>query len=136
MPGLNVLTVDAVSEIDAEVVAGRVLTSVAGVSASLGWDLKPEGLCRGDVCVPVRDDAGIVDGDHVDLGGVAELLGMASLLDEEAAVLAISAPAADRRAALKGRVAPDFTLPDLDGNLHSLEEFKDRKRLLIAFASW
>ena len=83
-----------------------------------------------------RDDHGIGAGDRIDLRAVADALGMTTLLDEESAVLAVSAPAADRRSALRGRVAPDFTLPDLDGNLHSLEEFKDRKRLLIAFASW
>jgi len=136
MPRLKVLTVDAVSEIDAEFREGRAFTSAAGVSEALGWDLKTEGLCRGDVCVPIRDEAAVLDGDRVDLGGVADLLGMASLLDEEASALAVSAPSADRRAALKDRVAPDFELPDVDGNLHSLEEFKDRKRLLIAFASW
>lgn len=141
MPVLKVLTLDAgdadgVREIDGQVVDGRALTNGAGVEAALGWQLKPEGLCRGDVCVPVRDVAGIGSDDRIDLGAVADVLGMSSLLDEDVGVLAVSAPAAQRRAALKGRVAPDFTLPDLDGNLHSLEEFKDRKRLLIAFASW
>ena len=136
MPKLNVLTLDAVNEIEVEIVAGRILTDPAGIEAALGWELKPEGLCRGDVCVPVRAEAGIGEADRIDLARVAEVLGMSTLLDEAASLVAVSAPAADRRAALKGRVAPDFTLPDLDGTLHSLEEFKDRKRLLIAFASW
>jgi hypothetical protein len=141
MPVLKVLTLDAgnadgVGEIDASIEGGRALTSATGVAAALGWELKPEGLCKGDICVPVRDDAGIGSGDRIDLGAVIAALGMSSLLDEEAAVLAVSVPSADRRAGLQGRVAPDFTLPDLDGELRSLEEFKDRKRLLIAFASW
>lgn len=136
MSDLQVLTVDGATEIEVEVVDDRVFASKAGLEAALGWELKPEGLCRGDVCVPVADQTEISDGDRVDLGAVAGRLGMATLHDEEAGLLAVSAPAADRRAALKGRVAPNFTLPDLDGKLHSLEEFKDRKRLLIAFASW
>lgn len=136
MPVLKVLTIDGVNEVEAQLLDGRALVDDAGLEAALGWQLKPEGLCRGDVCVPVRDGAAIASGDRIDLGRVGELLGMASLLDDVAGLLAVSAPAADRGAALKGRVAPDFTLPDLDGDLHSLEEFKDRKRLLIAFASW
>jgi hypothetical protein len=37
---------------------------------------------------------------------------------------------------LTDRHAPAFTLPDLDGTPHSLEEWDDRKKLLFAFASW
>ncbi|MEZ5166434.1 MAG: hypothetical protein R2695_08055 [Acidimicrobiales bacterium] len=48
----------------------------------------------------------------------------------------MSVPAERRHAPLRGRQAPDFTLPDLDGSDHSLEEFKDRKRLLVVLASW
>lgn len=146
MPVLTVLTLDAadpdsggadgVVEIDAEVVDGRAVTTAAGIESALGWELKPEGLCRGDVCVPVRDDTALGSADRLDIGAVVDALGMSSLLDDDAGVLAVSAPAADRRAGLKGRIAPAFTLPDLDGNLRSLEEFADRKRLLIAFASW
>jgi len=141
MPSVNVLTQDAagadpVHEIGADIVDGRVLTTAGDIAVALGWELKPEGLCRGDVCVPVRADAQVGDGDRIDLGSVASVLGMATMVDEQAGLVAVSSPAADRRAALKGRVAPGFALPDLDGNLRTLEEFKDRKRLLIAFASW
>lgn len=136
MPVLRVLTTDTINEIEAEVLDGRALTGRENLETALGWEWKPEGLCRGDVCVPLADSDEIGDGDRVDLSAVASRLGMSTLLDEDAALLAVSAPAAARRAGLKGRVAPDFTLPDLDGNLHSLEQFKDRKRLLIAFASW
>jgi peroxiredoxin len=32
--------------------------------------------------------------------------------------------------------APDFTLPDLDGHLHSLAGHRGKKVLLVAYASW
>ena len=140
MSMMKVLTQDAagdpVRSIAAVVADGRVLTDTNGITTGLGWDLKPEGLCRGDVCVPVRPEAGVEANGQIDFGAVASVLGMSTLVDEEHGLVAVSAPAADRRAALKGRVAPDFALPDLDGRLRTLEEFKDRKRLLIAFASW
>ena len=41
-----------------------------------------------------------------------------------------------RRRALTELEAPPFALPDLDGNLHALEEWHSQKKLLVAFASW
>jgi hypothetical protein len=32
--------------------------------------------------------------------------------------------------------APDFTLPDLDGQWHALAEYRGRKILLVSWASW
>ena len=54
--------------------------------------------------------------------------------DEGAAYLGVSARA--RAAALASLEAPDFTLPDLDGRLHSLAEHRGKKVLLVAHASW
>ena len=136
MTDLTILTPDGVVATEGSVADGRVLIEPRTLRGILGWELKPEGLCRGDVCVPVRDDSAIRVGDHVDLVSTAALLGSTSLLDEDARIIAIAVPADRCRSALTGRRAPDFTQPDLDGALHSLEEFKDRKRLLVAFASW
>ena len=54
--------------------------------------------------------------------------------DERAAYLGVSA--GERAQALSSLVAPDFTLPDLDGRLHSLSEHRGKKVLLVAYASW
>ncbi len=35
-----------------------------------------------------------------------------------------------------GEVLPDFTLPDLDGHMHSLTEFRGKKLLVFMWASW
>jgi hypothetical protein len=136
MSTLTVLSPDAVSTAEATIVDGRVLVAPDVVASTLGWELKAEGLCRDDVCIPVRDDAGVRCGDSVDLAAAAAAVGSSVLVDDEASVMAISISSDRRRNALKGRQAGDFTLPDLDGTLHSLEDFKDRKRLLVAFASW
>ena len=32
--------------------------------------------------------------------------------------------------------APDFSLPDLDGKMHSLSEHRGKKVLLVSWASW
>ncbi|HET7501418.1 MAG TPA: redoxin domain-containing protein, partial [Kofleriaceae bacterium] len=47
-------------------------------------------------------------------------------------------PAADRSAAASSGpvMAPDFQLPDLDGNLHALSDYRGKKVLLYCWASW
>ena len=35
-----------------------------------------------------------------------------------------------------GTSAPDFSLPDLAGRLHTLSDYRGKKVLLIAYASW
>jgi hypothetical protein len=101
-----------------------------------GWTLKPEGLCRGALCVPLRPGAALESADGVDLAGVAAALGRPLALDtaERAAYLGVGA--GDRARALAALEAPDFTLPDLDGRLHSLREHRGKKVLLVAYASW
>ena len=55
-------------------------------------------------------------------------------VDERAAYLGISA--AERAKSLASLEAPDFTLPDLDGRMHSLSQQRGKKVLLVAYASW
>ena len=115
---------------------GRIVIGEADLPAALGWELKPEGLCRDDVCVPVRDRAALEADGGLDVAAVAAALGRPSVVDADAGVVAVALPAETRRAALDALVAPPFTLPDLDGTLHDFAEWRGRKRLLVAFASW
>jgi hypothetical protein len=59
-----------------------------------------------------------------------------TVIDPDAGLLVVGQPAGDRLEALHGRRAPDFTLPDLTGSLHSFSDWVGHKRLLVAFASW
>lgn len=132
MSTITVLMPDGAATVPGRIVDGRVVVGAEHLEDAIGWELKPEGLCRGDVCVPVRD----LDPTDLDLATVAGALGSSVLVDADSATVAVSVAAQDRKGALAGRQAPDFTLPDLDGNQHRLEEFANRRRLLIAFASW
>ena len=102
----------------------------------LGWELRPEGLCQGDTCVIVPDRSALVVDGAVDLAVLADLLDRPVAIDSVSGLAAIGAHRARRRSALVDLVAPDFSLPDLDGRMHSLSEHRGKKVLLIAYASW
>ena len=120
----------------AQIADGRVQLDSADVEAALGWKLTREGLCRGSVCIPVRDRASLVHDGGLDLEAFAALLDRPLALDAEERAAALGERAEDRAAALATLEAPDFTLPDLSGRLHTLSDHRGRKALLIAYASW
>jgi hypothetical protein len=127
---------DEVSTIAAVADGDRLLIDPAALPDALGWEWKPEGLCRGNVCVPVRDRSRLMTDGKLDIGAVATALGRPVVVDAEAGIAAVALPKESRREALREHHAPSFTLPDLDGVEHSLEEWRGTKKLLVAFASW
>jgi peroxiredoxin len=127
---------DETTRTEAEIVDGRVLLAPEALSEVLGWTLKPEGLCREDACVPVHDRDRLVVGDRIDLVAVTGALGRPSVVDAEAGIVAVALDYEQRRTALESLTAPEVTLRDLDGEPHTLSEWRGRKRLLHAFSSW
>jgi hypothetical protein len=97
-----------------------------------GWAIKPEGLCKGDVCVPAPG-AQLASGE-VDVPAVAERLRM-PLVHDEARHLWALGPASGGRA-LTSAEAADPELIDFDGNPFKLSSLHGRKVLLVAWASW
>ena len=99
-----------------------------------GWEIKPEGACRDDVCVPLppleRDAAG-----RVDVAGVAERLGMPIAHDEAHGLWALGPRSGDRRV-LESTGMPDLVLSDFDGGAFDVASLRGRKVVLIAWASW
>ena len=98
-----------------------------------GWALKPEGACKGDMCVPMP--AGAADGSTVDVAVVAERLGMPVVADEARGLYALG-PESLTGHVLTSAEAPELTLPDLDGNLFSLSSLRGQKVLLVAWAPY
>jgi len=123
-------------EVEATVRGDAIRLAPEGLARALGWELKPHGLCRGDTCVPVRDRAALVTDDGIDVAALARLLDRPLAIEAAEGVAVLGASAGDRAARLASLEAPDFTLPDLDGRLHSLHDQRGRKTLLVAWASW
>jgi len=122
--------------LDVTLHGGAVRISPDALAASLGWRLEAQGLCRGDVCVPVRDRAALASPDGIDLAALARAFDRPLALDADERVAVLGASAAERGARLESLEAPDFALPDLAGRTHALRDQRGKKTLLIAWASW
>ena len=106
----------------------------SAIRDALGWEVKPQGLCRGDECRPLPADA--ADARGVDLAVLAAVLDRPLALDLAERAACLGAPAAARARRLRSLDAPDFTLPDLDGRPHTLSGFRGKRVFLVAWASW
>ena len=96
-----------------------------------GWGIKPEGACKGDLCVPLPTMTGTA---QEDARVLAERLSMPLLHDEVHKVWCLGPEAGGR--VLSSAVLPDIVLPDLEGNPFALRELRGQKVLLVAWASW
>ncbi|MBI4518707.1 MAG: redoxin domain-containing protein [Deltaproteobacteria bacterium] len=124
------------AEVQASMSDGRLRLRPAALQAALGWEWQPQGFCKGTRCVPVTDAATLLTAEGVDLAGFAALLRQPLAVDGDARVACLGVSADDRAGQLASLQAPDFTLPDLSGTRHSLSDYRGRKVLLVAYASW
>jgi hypothetical protein len=106
------------------------------LKTALGWELKPQGLCRGELCIATAGHRDLVNADGIDLAGLAELLARPLAVEPAEHVAYLGVSAVQRSQQLATLEAPDFTLPDLDGRNHSLSDYRGKKVLLLAYASW
>lgn len=126
-----ILTDQAEYSIDA---TDGLRVSPAVAETVTGWTLKPEGMCRDELCVPLDADAR--RGGAVDLAAFWRRLGNPVLSDPSGEVWVLGTSAENRASALSGLEAPDFTLPDLAGVSHSLSAYRGKKVFLTTWASW
>ena len=99
-----------------------------------GWTLKPEGMCKGAVCVPLPAEVTSSRSAPVEL--LADRLGMALVVDEEHGVWSLGPEAGPRTKRLTTAELPDIVLPDFDGKPVALASFRGEKVLLISWASY
>ena len=136
----DIIYAGRVSHIDgAKAERENLWLSNADLSSASGWELKPEGACMGDVCIPIpparTPEFVRHSGREFNLAALARHLGQPVVHDDNG-VWYFGEAAATRRATLASLEAPDFELPDLDGKLHRLSDYRGNKVLLAAWASW
>jgi hypothetical protein len=123
---------------EAEPAGDALWISRRDAEAVTGWTLKPQGLCKGDVCVPLPPgrERELVRDSRIDAAALWRRLGHPVVHSERGHVWVLGRSAEDRAAALRSLLAPDFTLPDPTGHAHSLSDHRGKKVLLVTWASW
>ena len=125
-----------VSSLDALQKSGRVSLALTDFERLSGWSLKPEGLCKGAVCVPVINSQLLSDGMSIDLIEFSRIVNQNIVVDSQYRVAAFGEQAPSRAGLMESLDAPNFTLPDIHGKQVSFSDFNRRKRLLLAWSSW
>ena len=107
-----------------------------------GFELKPEGACLDELCVPVlqdRDSEMFVSRAGQAWFNVTALAGrleQASVVDHDHRVWSFGEIPVARFSFLRSAMAPDFELPNREGELVRLSDFRGKKVLIITWASW
>jgi peroxiredoxin len=107
-----------------------------------GFVLKAEGLCRDEVCIPLRQDAdsdGFTQRDGQKWLSLTELARKAQqsyVRDADTDTWSFGELPPTRTAFLRSAMAPDFELVDRAGKTVRLSDFRGKKVLLVTWASW
>lgn len=105
---------------------------IVDFESGTGWTVKPEGACRGDVCIPLQ---GAVDDGSIDVEVAAELMAMPLVAEERHGLWALG-PASPGSRALVSAKAAALRLPQLDGNLFDLASLRGERVVLYAWAPY
>ena len=101
--------------------------SAEDFASGTGWDIKPEGACKGEVCVPLPDGYSAAH--------AADRLGMAIVHDDASSLVAFGPESLNGRALVTAQ-APEVVLPDLDGNAFHLSSLRGKKVVVVAWAPY
>jgi hypothetical protein len=96
------------------------------------FELKPQGACRADLCIPIAKE--LREGDWFHLTGFARKVRQTYVA--ESGVYSFGEIPVVSQSFLRSRIAPDFAVPDRKGRVVHLSDFRGRKVLVVTWASW
>jgi hypothetical protein len=96
------------------------------------FELKPQGACRADMCIPVAK--ALKSGPWFNLTGFSRKLGQAYIKDQ--GVWSFGEIPVMRGSFYNSRIAPDFAVQDRTGKAVHLSDFRGKKLLVFTWASW
>lgn len=134
----DILTEDREIAVEARRAPPGLWLDAASFADVTGYEVKPEGMCKGPICVPVpRGPASYVDeAGHIDAAAFWRHIGNVAVSDAAGDTWAFGAGAGERRQTLETLEAPDFELPDFNGRMHRLSDYRGRRIFLASWASW
>jgi hypothetical protein len=120
---------------------GQLWITTADLKRATRFELKPQGACRDVLCFPISKGRVAEFQSHSGGHEWFNLTAFAGLVRQPVANDSTLATwyfglRADERETLSSLLAPDFTLPDMQGKLHSFSDFRGKKVLLVTWASW
>ncbi len=126
----------------AETSGDSLWLSLLDLTKATGWELKPEGVCRDEVCIPVPEERrgqllrGEGGASRFNLTEFARLVEQPLARDEKYNAWYFGQPSWEWQSRLSDNMAPDFTLPDFEDNQHNLSDYRGKKVFLLCWASW
>ena len=105
--------------------------SRADFEAQTGWEFKPQGACKGDICIPLD----FTPEDTLALADIAAALGMPLVSASEHNLWALGPESINSRALTQAE-APPLELPALDGKPFDLASLRGKKVLIYAWAPY
>jgi hypothetical protein len=107
-----------------------------------GLELKPEGACVGDICIPIKQDQDSAlfvtrrGSNWVNATGLAKMVGQSVAVDYDANVWSFGEIPNAHSASLAEGMAPDFAMQDREGNTIKLSDYRGKKVIIMTWASW
>ena len=103
-----------------------------------GFEVKAEGVCLGDLCIPLQDtfNVTLADQNWFNLIAFARFICQPFVADTQNRVCSFAEIPAKRESTLSAAMAPEFELTDRKGAVIRMTDFKGKKALIVTWSSW